>query len=79
MILMRANPLLGPLEGVGPKKSRFSGLTPSKGFVTDVVRIASKSQNYYVPRHINNKYQKINSCAAYIGIGGMKIENKPRH
>ncbi len=39
MILMRANPLLGPLEGVGPKKSRFSGLTPSKGLVMDVVRI----------------------------------------
>ncbi len=52
MILMGANPLLGPLEGVGlenlgflklklhllrswpfqgPKKSRFSGLTPSSG------------------------------------------------
>ncbi len=25
------------------------------------------------------EYKKINVCAAYIGIGGMKIEDEPRH
>jgi hypothetical protein len=29
MVLRRATSLLGALEGVGPKKSRFSGPTPS--------------------------------------------------
>jgi hypothetical protein len=26
-----------------------------------------------------NDFPSINSCAAYIGIGGMRIENEPRH
>jgi hypothetical protein len=59
MILTRANPLLGPLEGVGPEKGK-SELFGAKIALTHLFQWLSKwifpHQNHYVPRHINNRY-----------------------
>ncbi len=58
MILMRENPLLGPLEVVGPENQDLA--------LTSIVAISGPNnlalkwifthQNHYVPRHINNRY-----------------------
>ncbi len=49
MILMGVNPLLGPLEGVGPENIDF--FRPTFGDQDSLV-----FQKNYVPRHINNRY-----------------------
>ncbi len=49
LILMQANSLLGPLEGVGPE---ISGPIPSNGPRNEYCL----HQNHYVSRHINNRY-----------------------
>ncbi len=54
MIFIRASPLLGPLEGVGPENLDFFGPTPSNGFQNGFAGI--KIKNHYVPRHTNNRY-----------------------
>ncbi len=50
MVLRGATSLQGALEGVGPKKSRFSGLTPSNALSNDVAPL--KTIKY--KRHKNN-------------------------
>jgi hypothetical protein len=72
MILMRANPLLRPLEGVGPeiltlwgslvaisgpKKDSISGPIPSNGPRNGYC----PHQNLNVPRHLNNRYPSVHS------------------
>jgi hypothetical protein len=53
MIWMQANPLLGPLEGVGPENlDFFLGPPLPMALEMDVASI----KNHYVPRHINNRY-----------------------
>ncbi len=52
MVLRRATSLRGALEGVGPKKSWFSGPTPSNAHRNDVA--ALKTIKY--KRHKNNRY-----------------------
>ncbi len=68
MILMRENPLLGPLEGVGPENLDFFG--PKWSRLSRCHFRAQKSLNFqgpplpmalemdfpYIPRHINNRY-----------------------
>jgi hypothetical protein len=60
MILMRANPLLGPLEGVGPENRDFLGpkqVSFSGPTLSNVPRNwIFPHQNHYVPLHINNRY-----------------------
>jgi hypothetical protein len=61
MVLMRANPLLRPLEWVGLEIKTFLGpemavskasATPSNG----LYNAYCPHQNHYLPRHINNRY-----------------------
>jgi hypothetical protein len=66
MIFMRANPLLRPLEGVGPEISTFLGPNgihslrsmpfqgPSLPMTLAPGNESCPHQNHYVPRHINN-------------------------
>jgi hypothetical protein len=72
MILMRENPLLGPLEGVSPDNLDFLGpngthfacchfrAQKSLNFQGHPFQWLSKwifpHQNHYVQRHINNRY-----------------------
>ena len=41
--MMGVNPILGPLEGMGPENLAFFGPV-------------CPNQNHYVPRHINERY-----------------------
>jgi hypothetical protein len=61
LVLMRANPVLRPLEWVGPEIQTFLGpemamskasATPSNG----LYNAYCPHQNHYLPRHINIRY-----------------------
>jgi hypothetical protein len=71
MILMRENPLLGPLKGVGPENLDFLAQMALPSFVaisgpkktrfsgpipSKALEMDFPASNHYVPRHINIRY-----------------------